>query len=395
MARYDDEEEKGIIGSPEFIARPGPQMMPDQMGGAGYEALVPERGRAILKPLVERLSGRGTGLKVPTQDLTQGIIDKTLTRQDDYATRAEGRTRPSSPVVPPSSLESVWGIGKETLPTGAARYTVPGEGIMTAEPETAATRREDETARRGVVSRIDTETAERERGAETELSNIERLREEGIQRQRYEEGTAERQRRQDLGLEPKLGYAAYEEAGKRMREGVIPPKERAAIEVARIGAVSEAEKARLTSEGVVSAAGIKSQTEAAKLGIQAADVKSKMQLRQAQMDKMLTETGLLAPMKLKLEGAKDAVSRTKIQRDTYETANKQIYDKTTKALQDKFNMGQIDAVTYDTELNALTKGFAERQDMIADKHAMEGQVHSTGVAVMRNGIWVDLEKGKK
>ena len=405
MARYDDEEEYRV-GPPE------PLTMRSTSGGSLAETsgivYNPNRG-PLTQPggLTGALSQSGwlgtkpgeppmrkSNLKVPTQDLTQGIIDKALTLQDDYATRVEGRTRPSAPVVPPSSLEGVWGIGREALSTGATRYTVPGEGVMTAAPETAATRMGDEAARRGVVSQIGTETAERERGIETQLSNIDRLREEGVQRQRYEEGTAERQRREDLGLEPKLGYAAYEEAGKRMREGVIPPKERAAIEVARIGAVGEGEKARLASEGAISAAGIKSQTETAKLGIQAADVKSKIQLRQTQMDKMATEAGLLEPMKLKLQGARDAVARTKIQRDTYETANKQIYNNTIKGLQDKFNIGQVDAVTYDAELKTLTQDFAARQDMIADQYAMEGQVHSSGVAAFRNGIWVDIEKGK-
>jgi len=444
MARYDDEEEKwgtaeGIITGrapyrggavippeiPEGIPKRAWETAERYAGAVGSEYrrgikapierhITEPAGRAyeqyikkpiesgILEPIRRDISYIATGERraalspTVTQDLSREVTDRVLDRTADYTTRVEGRTRPSAPVVPPSSLESVWGIGREVLPTGATRYTVPGEGIMTAEPETEATRRGDEIARRGVISRIGAETAERERGIETQMENEIRLREESIQRQRYEEGTAERQRRQDLGLEPKLGYAAYEEAAKRMREGVIPPKERAAIEVARIGAVGEREKARLRSEGVISAAGVKAQTEAAKLGIQAADVKSKMQLRQAQMDQMLTQTGLLEPMKLKLQGARDAVSRTKIQRDTLESANKQIYEKETKALETQFGIGQIDLATYNAELRALTQAMAARQSLIIKAHALEGDVleEPEGRMVMRNGIWVDVKTGK-
>ena len=422
MARYDDEEEKwgtaegiitgeaprrgSIIKPPVGSLREAGEKARQQMGRGPRPAVIPEWewGKQAARDVGEFLitpprirRERAALSPTVTQDLSREVADRVLGRTEDYATRVEGRIQPQrEPIVPTSTLESVWGIGRETLPTGATRYTIPGEGIMTAAPETAATRLGDEAARRGVVGRIGAETAEREHGAETELSNIERLREEGIQRQRYEEGTVERQRREDLGLEPKLGYAAYEEAGKRMREGVIPPKERAAIEVARIGAVSESEKARLTAEGVISATGMKAQTEAAKLGIQAAGIKSTIELNKAKMDDMLTKTGLLEPMKLKLQGARDAVERRKIQRDAYEKASLQIYQGGQEALKNQLNLGQIDPAKYDTEFKLLSQAYAARQDIISDANPIEGQTHSSGAMILRNGIWVDIPgKGKK
>jgi len=398
---YETMVEPWVEGYQKYVGRPT-QRIVGAAAGAAY--------RGIVEPLARDIGYIATGKRSfpSTGDLSREVAGKVIAgaqpfgTQDDYATRGEGRIQPQrepQPVVAPQpDLERMWGITREALPTGATKYTLPGEeGVMTVGRETrgpATAAFDEEYARAGVMQAARMGEAERERGIiyreqveqakRTQAETDVRLEEEKLQ--------------EAAGIIPRRGMAEYEYGAKLMR---MTPRERReeakATGKARetyIAGRAAREAAGVQVEGVVSAAGMKAQTEAAKLGIQAADVKSRIQLRQTQMDKMLTETGLLEPMKLKLQGARDAVARTKIQRDTYESANKQIYNNTIKGLQDKFNIGQIDAVTYDTELNTLTKSFAARQDMIADQYAMEGQVHSSGVAVMKNGIWVDIEKGK-
>lgn len=384
----------------------------EQMGRAPRPAVIPEvewakqAGKDIGEFLITppRIRRERAALSpTVTQDLSREVTDRVLDRTADYATRVEGRIQPQrepQPVVAPRpDLERIWGIGQETLPTGGTRYTVPGEGVMTVGPETrspATAAFDEEYARTGVMQAARGEEAARERGI-IYREDVERAR----RTQAETDARIEEEKLQEAaGIIPRRGMAEYEYNAARMR---MTPAERKAQD----GATGEAKKtyiagrasreaAGIQAEGVVSAAGMKAQTEAARLGIQAADVKSKMQLRQSQMDQMLTESGLIGPMKLKLQGAKDDVERKKIQRDFYDAASKDIFDKKSKALAAQHGIGQIDLPTYNAELDKLVKSRVTQQGIISNTYAPEGTVHSDGDKVMRNGIWVDIPgKGKK
>ena len=351
-------------------------------------------------------------------DLSREVVDRVLGYESDYATRGpeelgpgKGRfqlQREPQPVVAPrSSLESVWGITQETLPTGATKYTLPGtEGTMTAEPRAdylgrlAAAGTTEEEQKKSYLDRLGREEEERYRGVVAETTYREQV-ERAKRTQAETDARMEEQILQELaGLRPRTGIR---ELGAVERWGKKTPAE----EKARAEALGETQKAYITgrasreaagiqAEGVVSAAGMKAQTEAARLGIQAAGVKSTMELNRARIDDMLARTGLLEPTKLKLQAAKNADDRRKIMLESAEAASKDIYEKEMKALENQLNLGFISPPDYQVAVARQTKARAERYNIISDENPFEGRVHSSGTMVFRNGVWVDLPgKGKK
>jgi hypothetical protein len=442
MARYSDPFSGGIIDDEEETFRETPpreiiQTDQRQLEYGGATGLSPlsrtmagtKRATEIVSPYI------GPGLSVPLkgvqkmtetalgsriyQPLSDKIVQDVISRGRPYDTgigyeteRAPVRpTTRATPPAQPTGLERWFegDITTENLPGGGRRYTT-SEGVMTAGPEefvTGAHGRvsKDELARQGIFRTAD----ETRRGIVSELEGEERLRTEGIQRQRGDEAYANLEMERALGIVPPTGMAEYEASAGRMREEArlggllkgLPPKERAGVvsdflkgqtesEKTRVGAVSEREKAGITSQYLTSKEAMKSQAEAARLGIAAEDVKSKIQLRRTQMDDLATKTGLLEPMKLKLAQAKDAREANKIRRDTYTKAIQTVFDANRKEFERVHLPGMPLDEAGQKQYNDMVKNYQAQIGELQRLFPEEGETirHGNEVAIYRNGKWV-------
>lgn len=290
-------------------------------------------GQKIMSERATLIPHVSEGFRTPKgiDKISQGIIDDTLSRSVLPLEVSKN--------VAPSDTQ-VGGIVNQPNV-----FTTQG-GTITAEPETDATRLGDTRAREQMFATAKSTSVEGERLA----GGVFRDREEMIQRQRSDAAMAELEEQRELGIVPRSGYVAYEQASERMRRerglksllSSVPKSKRAGIvqqfvssegelEKEKIKGISE--KAKSKEAGIVAAQ--KNQVEAAKLGIQAQDTASKIQLRRAEMGKIAEEYGLYKPMEARLKIAKDATERMKIQRETYTQALTKSYEgEKAKFLQD-------------------------------------------------------------
>jgi len=215
-----------------------------------------------------------------------------------------------------------------------------------------------------------------------------------------------------LGVTPRTGMAEYEAGATRMRErsamegivsglprktraGVIAEslKSRGDIERTRIGAISEQEKAKSVSQAKIYESAIKSQADWAKLGISADDVRSKQQYRKAQVDDLMTRTGLLEPMKLQLAQAKTGMESRKIQRDFAMQALDKVFAPRLKEYQDSVMSGMPRTPEQQVQFNKLMKDHDNAIANIDNQFPEEGatrKFEDGRVGRFTNGKWVDI-----
>jgi len=205
------------------------------------------------------------------------------------------------------------------------------------------------------------------------------------------QGTAEMealQTRRDLGLEPKAGMAEYEASAARIR-GI---KEAPSVVAARIGAVAEQQRANIGYQAKIFESAKKSNEDWAKLGIAAGDAKSKAQYRQAQIDDMMTKTGLIEPFKLQLSQAKNGMEARKIRRDFSMQSFHAIFDPMLKRYENSLMPGIPPTKEQQEEFNKLTEMRTNALKNIDDLNPEEGAIREfdDGIGKFTNGTWVKI-----
>ena len=236
--------------------------------------------------------------------------------------------------------------------------------------------------------RIARESAASVTGIANQMNNAETLRIEGIQRQRGDQATADLEQQRQLGIVGPSGMSEYEANANRARGIVTAP----AVQAARINAVSETARANAGLQSKIYESAIKSNEEWAKLGIQAQDVRSKQQYRQAMVDDLMTKTGLIEPMKLQLAQAKTSADQTKVKRDFAMKALDKLHEDQINEYRDTTMKMGGSTPELQQKFNQIETGYQTAVDNIMSTYPMEGDVRKFGDRIARfvNGKYVDI-----